>query len=118
MNHYAAKIIRTALNRFKDDLYFGNDKKKLAIRTLVARSCSGIEKYFAIWKKNNKLTLLFRQCHRLESIMGTILQVQQKNYISLTDKARVKNIHYSFDKIIQWWEKRARKAFKKWLNNV
>jgi hypothetical protein len=28
--------------RFKDEHYFGNDRKKLAIRTLVARSCTGI----------------------------------------------------------------------------
>lgn len=30
------------MEKFKDDLYFGNDKKKQAIRNLVARSCSGI----------------------------------------------------------------------------
>lgn len=67
--HFSQKILRTSLNRFKDDQYFGNDKKKQAIRTLVAKSCTGIEKYFDIWKKNNKLITLFSQCHKIEYLM-------------------------------------------------
>jgi hypothetical protein len=35
-------MIRSTLVRFKDEHYFGNDRKKEAIRTLVARSCTGI----------------------------------------------------------------------------
>ncbi len=38
----AQKMIRSTLVRFKDEHYFGNDRKKEAIRTLVARSCTGI----------------------------------------------------------------------------
>lgn len=46
LSSFSSKLIRTTLIRFKDDHYFGNDRKKMAIRKLVARSCTGISKYF------------------------------------------------------------------------
>lgn len=46
LSSFASKLLRTTVSRFKDDHYFGNDRKKMAIRKLVARSCTGIAKYF------------------------------------------------------------------------
>ena len=59
------KIIKSTLNKFKDEHYYGNDSKKQFIRKLVAKSCTGISKYFEIWKKNNKLITLFSRCHKV-----------------------------------------------------
>ena len=53
LHHFGMKILRHSFGKFKDEHYFGNDRKKMAIRRLVDKSCSGIDKYFSIWKKNN-----------------------------------------------------------------
>jgi|JI10StandDraft_1071094.scaffolds.fasta_scaffold1627226_1 hypothetical protein len=76
---YSQKLIKLTISKFKDDHYFGNDRKKQAIRTLVARSCTGISKYFDLWKKNNKLTTLFSQCHKVESFFEVLNKIEGKN---------------------------------------
>lgn len=82
---FSNKGIKFTYQVFKDQHYFGNDRKKLAIRKLVARSSSTIEKYFDAWKRNNKLVTLFSQCHKVESIFSLLLNKCSENYDKLLE---------------------------------
>lgn len=50
--------------------------------------------------------------------METILRVQQKEYLQLTDRSRLVNIKNSLDNIYKWWNKRGIRIFKVWRSNI
>ena len=69
MAKIAMKNLRKTFNIYKDAQYFGNEKKKVAIRQLVSISCSGIQTYFNKWRNNNKLTILFSKCWHVDHLI-------------------------------------------------
>lgn len=47
---FGDKILRSVFGQFKDIHYVGNERKKVAIKKLVAKNCAGIENYFSLWR--------------------------------------------------------------------
>lgn len=111
---FAQKMVRFPINKFKDEHYVGNDRKKMAIRKLVAKSCSGIDKYFSIWKKNNELITLFSKCHQVERLAQIIATAQLENYRLLLDGDISQRVERSFMKIGKWWDRKKQGALAKW----
>lgn len=46
-----SKNLRGTYEKFKDETYEGNNKKKLAVRKLILVTMSGSNKYFNKWRK-------------------------------------------------------------------
>lgn len=72
---FASKLLKSTLSRFKDEHYNGNESKKQVIRKIVAKTSSGINKYFDLWRKNNKLITIFTKCHRVERVYEMVFNI-------------------------------------------
>ena len=90
----------------------------MAIRKLVAMSCSGIDKYFSIWAKNNKMITVFSKCHKLEYMAQCINQIQAQQFGLLFEGRRSREVESSFLKIGDWWNRKTMRLFKAWRNKV
>ena len=110
----ANKIMRFSLGKFKDEQYVGNDRKKMAIRKLVEKSCSGIDKYFTIWKKNNDMITLFSKLHKVTSMATIIHSIEMDHFRLLFEGNKSQKVEASFMKIGKWWENKKFKAFLTW----